>query len=368
MSYAFGQSASGSWLDRVGTRLGYALSLACWSVSSMLHALMRGPWGFGFARAILGLSESPNYPAVVKTIAEWFPRRERALAMGFVNGGSNIGAIIGPIVVPWLAIHWGWQWAFIGTGLMGSIWLLFWIPIYRRPEEHPKVSAIELAHINSDPPEPKTHIPWVTLLGYRQTWAFALAKMLTDPIWWFYMTWLPKFLNSTYKVDLIHIGLPLVIIFVMASVGSVAGGWMSSAMIHAGWSVNYARKLAMLISAALVVPIIGAANVSSLWSSVLLLGLATAAHQSFSSNLYTLVSDMFPKRACGSVSGLGGTFGYLGATLYSTLTGFILVWSGQKYWILFLVAGSAYLLAFLCVQILAPRLEPALVDDAASIA
>ncbi len=358
-SYAFGQLAAGGWLDKVGTRIGYAIALAGWSAASIAHAMVRSAYGFGFVRAFLGVAESPNYPAAVKTLAEWFPKRERAFAMGFVNAGSNVGAILAPLMVPWLAINYGWQWAFIGTGLLGLGWLALWIPLYRRPHEHPRVSPMELAHINSDPPEPTGKIRWVTLLSYRQAWAFALAKFLTDPIWWFYMTWIPKFLNKQHGLQLAKIGLPLVVVYVMADVGSIGGGWLSSIMIQRGWSVNASRKTAMFICALCVVPIAGAANVSNLWTAVALLGLATAAHQGFSSNLYTLVSDTFPKRACGSVSGLGGTFGYLGATLFSSLTGYILTWNGQKYFVLFFIAGTAYLLAFAIIHILSPRLEPA---------
>jgi MFS transporter, ACS family, hexuronate transporter len=362
MAYAFGQMASGAWLDRVGTRVGYVIALAAWSLSSALHALARSALSFGVMRAMLGVSESPNFPAAVKTLAEWFPKRERALAMGVVNAGSNVGAVLAPLAVPWLALHYGWQWAFIGTAAMGMCWLVFWIPIYRRPAEHPRVSPAELAYINMDPPEPVTKVPWVTLLSYRQAWAFVLAKFLTDPIWWFYMTWVPKFLHDRHGLNLSTIGLPLVAVYVMADLGSIGGGWLSSSLIHRGWSINRARKTAMFGCALCVIPIVFASDVSSVWAAVAIVGLATAAHQGFSSNLYTLVSDMFPRRTVGSVAGLGGTFGYLGATLFSGLTGHILNWSGQKYVILFVVAGSAYLVAFTVLHLLAPGLKPAVVD------
>src|SRR3954453_19597042 len=255
LSYAAGQLASGAWLDRVGTRIGYTVSLLGWSVASMLHALARGPWGFGIMRGLLGVTESPAYPAATKTLAEWFPRRERAFAMGFVNAGGNVGAILAPLVVPWLAINYGWQWAFIGTGGIGLIWLFFWVPSYRRPHEHPRVNAAELAYINSDAPEPTTKIRWATLLTFKQAWAFAIGKFLTDSMWWFYMTWFPKFLYDHHGLNLKTIGLPLFVVYFMADVGSIFGGWMSSAMIKRGWSVNASRKAALFLPALTVMSI-----------------------------------------------------------------------------------------------------------------
>lgn len=362
MAYAFGQLGAGAWLDRVGTRLGYAVALALWSVASALHALARGALSFGFMRAMLGVSESPAFPAATKTLAEWFPRRERALAMGIVNSGTNFGAVLAPLLVPWLALNYGWQWSFIGTALLGLFWLAVWIPIYRRPREHPRVSPGELALINSDPPEPATKIPWATLLGHRQAWAFTLGKFCTDPIWWFYLTWIPMFFNKKHGVDLKNIGLPLVTVYVMADLGAIAGGWISSALIARGWSINRARKTAMLACALCVTPIVFAAFVSNKWVAVVLIGLGTAGHQGFSSNLYTLVSDTFPRRAVGSVAGLGGTFGYLGATIFSSLTGYLLIWTNQKYAIIFFIAGSAYLVALGLIHLLAPTLQPAVLD------
>ncbi len=362
LSYAAGQLISGGVLDKIGTRIGYAIALTAWSISSIAHCLARGPWSFGFCRAALGFSESPNFPAATKTLAEWFPKRERALAFGFVNAGTNMGAIIAPAVVPVIASRYGWQWAFVGTGAMGFIWLLFWLPLYRRPAEHPRVSPGELAIINSDPPEPTVNVPWITLLGYRQAWSFAIAKFLTDSMWWFYMTWFPKFLNKQHKLDLLSIGLPLIIIYLMSDIGSISGGWLSSSMIKRGSSINRARKTAIFICALGVVPIMFAQQVSGLWSAVLIMGLATAAHQGFSSNIYTTVSDMFPKRAVASVAGLGGTCGYIGASLFQWLVGYS-VEKRQSYLVPFICAGSAYLVAFLVIQFLAPRLEPAIVEE-----
>jgi ACS family hexuronate transporter-like MFS transporter len=366
MSYAAGQLASGAWLDRVGTRIGYTISLLGWSAASMLHAVARGPLGFGIMRGVLGVTESPAYPAATKTLAEWFPKRERALAMGFVNAGSNVGAVLAPLVVPWLALNYGWEWAFIGTGGAGLVWLIFWIPMYRHPAEHPRVSAAELMLIQSDPPEPTGKVRWRTLLTYKQAWAFAIAKFLTDSMWWFYMTWFPKFLYDHHALDLKTIGLPLIVVYLMADVGSISGGWLSSSMIRRGWSVNRSRKTAMLICALTVTPIMFAQSITGLWGAVFLLGLATASHQGFSSNLYTLVSDTFPKRAVGSVAGMGGTLGYFGATIFQVIVGFS-VEKRHNYILPFVCSGLAYLAAFGVIQLLAPRLEPArIVDDAAT--
>jgi ACS family hexuronate transporter-like MFS transporter len=323
--------------------------------------------GFGVLRCFLGIAESPNYPAATKTLSEWFPKKERAFAMGFVNAGSNVGILIALFLVEPITSRFGWQWAFVVTGGLGFIWLLFWIPIYRRPENHPRVSASELAHINSDPAEPSTKIPWATLLAYRQTWAFALAKFITDAMWWFYMVWFAKFLKERYALDLEHIGLPLVAVFLLADVGSVAGGWLSSSMIRKGAGINRARKTALLLSSLAVLPIMFAENPGSQWISVLFLGLAVAGHQGFSSNLYTLVSDTFPRRAVAGVAGLGGFFGYTGAALWSTASGYIALMH-HGYTVLFTVAAFGYLVAFLIIQILMPRLEPALIDESNSSA
>jgi ACS family hexuronate transporter-like MFS transporter len=364
MSYAAGQLVSGGILDRFGTRLVFAVALCGWSVASMAHALARGAWSFIVMRGVLGVSESPAFPASAKTVAEWFPRRERAFAFGFVNAGTNMGAILAPTLVPILAgkdaVH--WQWAFIATGAAGFVWLLFWIPLYRKPEEHPRVSPAELAHIHSDPVEPITPVPWIRLLGYRQAWAFAVGKFLTDSMWWFYLTWVAKFLHDRHGIDLLHIGLPLVTVYLLSDVGSVAGGWLSSSMIRHGATVNRARKTALFICALAVVPIVFAQDVKGVWSAVLILGLATAGHQGFSSNLYTLVSDMFPKRAVGSVAGFGGCCGYGGASIFQIIVGYLVSSQNPNYLIPFICAGSAYLVAFALIHLLAPRLEPAIVD------
>ncbi len=248
-AYAAGQLIVGGLMDRLGTRLGFSLAVVCWSLAAMGHALARSAFGFGVARFALGLSESGNFPAAIKTVAEWYPKTERALATGIFNSGSNVGAIVAPLVVPWIATRYGWRWAFVITGATGFAWLAAWLAIYRKPEEHPHLSKAELDHIRSDPVEPKMAIPWSRLLRHRQTWAFAAGKFFTDPIWWFFLFWLPKFLNQTYGISLIGLGPPLVVIYLAADVGSIGGGWISSALIHRGWSVNAGRKTAMLVCA-----------------------------------------------------------------------------------------------------------------------
>jgi MFS transporter, ACS family, hexuronate transporter len=309
------------------------------------------------ARGILGVTESPNFPAATKTISEWFPSKERAFAFGFVNAGTNMGAILAPAVVPWLASTYGWQWAFVGTGVVGLIWLFFWLPLYRPPEVHPKVSPEELAYIRSDPPEPVAKVPWLKLFSYRGAWAFGIAKFLTDSMWWFFMTWFPKYLHSQHDLNLLQIGLPLITIYLMADAGSLAGGWLSSAMIRRGATVNRARKTAFLICALGVLPIIGAQNVSGFWAGILILGLAAAAHQGFSSNLYSLVGDIFPKASVGSVAGFGGTLGYVGASIFQVIVGHLVQAEGN-YFIPFLCAGLAYLVAFAVIHLFAPVIKP----------
>jgi len=324
----------------------------------MCHALAHSALGFGAARFALGLGEAGNFPAAIKTVAEWFPKKERALATGIFNSGSNVGAIVAPLAVPFIAINYGWQMAFVITGTLGFIWLAFWLIVYRRPEEHPKLSPAEFAHIQSDPVEPTTKIPWTRLFPHRQTWAFAIGKFMTDPIWWVYLFWLPKFLHTNYGLNITQIGLPLVVIYVSADVGSIGGGWLSSTLIKRGWSVNKSRKTAMLICAVSVIPIIFAANASSLWAAVGLVSLAAAAHQGWSANIFTMTSDMFPRRAVGSVVGIGGMAGSIGGMLIATTVGLILQYV-HSYLPIFIIAGTTYLVALLVIHLLAPRLEPA---------
>jgi ACS family hexuronate transporter-like MFS transporter len=357
-AYALAYLFAGRMMDWVGVRLGYGIAIAFWSLASMGHALARSALTFGAARFALGLGEAGNFPAAIKTVAEWFPKKERALATGLFNAGTNVGAVVTPLVVPWIAIHYGWRWAFVLTGMVGFLWLVLWITMYRRPHEHPKLSRGELEYINSDAAEPPVHIHWARLLRHRETWAFALAKFLTDPIWWFFLFWLPKFLYRNYGLSLGQIGLPLVIVYLAADVGSVAGGWLPSFFIGRGWTVNAARKTAMLICALAVAPIVLASGAANLWVGVGLFGLAAGGHQGFSANVYTLVSDMFPRRAVGSVVGIGGTAGAIGGTLMATVAGLTLQYTGS-YLPLLLLSGSAYLIAVSIVHGLAPKLAMA---------
>lgn len=356
-AYALGLVVSGRLLDRFGTKLGYAVALVFWSLAAMAHALARTPFAFGAARFALGLGEAANFPAAIKSVAEWFPKRERAFATGLFNSGTNIGAIVAPLMVPPLAAAYGWPSAFIATGAIGLLWLLLWLPLYGPPETHPRVSPAELALIRSDPPEATVKVPWLSLLPYRQTWAFALGKFLTDPIWWFYLYWIPKFLNERHGITLTKMGPPVVAIYLIADVGSIGGGWLSSRLIKSGWSVNAARKSTMLLCAILVTPIVFANQVTDVWSAVAIVGLAAAAHQGFSANIFTLVSDMFPKQAVGSVVGIGGMAGAVGGMCIAPLVGYLLEWTGS-YVVPFGIAGGAYLVAMAVIQLLAPRLEP----------
>ena len=358
-AYALGLLAAGRFMDRFGTRIGYSLALSIWSLAAMGHALASSALGFGIARAALGIGEAGNFPAAIKTVAEWFPKKERALATGIFNGGSNIGAIVAPLTVPWIALTYGWQWAFILTGAIGLVWLAFWIPLYARPEVHKRLTRGELAHIQSDPPDPPAaKIPWVRLIPYRQTSAFAIGKCLTDPIWWFYLYWIPPFLRDKHGLDLTTIGPPLIAIYVIADVGSIGGGWLSSFFIKRGWTVNRARKTAMLICALLVTPIVLVSQVKSLWLVVGLIGLAAAAHQGWSANIFTLTSDMFPRRAVGSVVGIGGMAGAFSGATMAVIVGYILQVTGSNYRIPFFMAGAAYLTALLVIHLLVPKIEP----------
>jgi len=363
VAYALGLLLAGRFIDGVGTRISYAVAIGLWTFATTGQSLARSVLAFAVARFVLGLAEAPNFPAAIKTVAEWFPKRERALATGIFNSGANIGAIVAPITAPWIAIHFGWPWAFVFMAAIGVVWIFLWVSVYRRPEKHPKVSPAELAHIQSDPSEPVVAVPWAKLLPHRQTWAFIVGKFLTDPVWWFFLYWLPKFLNARFGLTLSALGWPLVIVYTMSMGGSIAGGWLSARLLKRGWSLNAARKTAMLTCALTVVPIVFAATVHNFWVSVALVGLATASHQGWSANLFTLASDMFPKRAVASVVGIGGFGGAIGGGLIATFTGFVLQITGS-YIPMFVIAGCAYLVALLIIQMLAPGLEPVHLDEA----
>jgi ACS family hexuronate transporter-like MFS transporter len=360
-AYAAGMVLVGRMIDRLGTRIGYALTMLFWSLAAMAHAIAGSLFGFGLARAALGFGEAGIFPASIKTVAEWFPRKERALATGIFNAGTSIGAVATPLIVPWITVHWGWRWAFLLVGALGFVWLGFWLAIYRKPEEHPRLSKAELDFIRSDR-SPVGNIKWMDLLSHRQTWAFVMGKFITDPIWWFYLFWVPDFLQRKHGLVLMQIGVPLMTIYLIADAGSVAGGWLSSSLIHRGKTVNFARKITMLLCAISAVPIMFAPQIKGLWGAVLLLGLATAAHQAFSANLFTLPSDMFPARAVGSVVGIGGMAGAIGGMLIAKIVGYTLQWTGS-YFIPFVMAGTAYLLAVAVIHILVPRMAPASVGE-----
>jgi len=384
-AYALGFIFAGKVMDTLGVRRGFALAIVLWSLAAMAHGLadLLPGWtlavlnldkqtgfafvtltgaavGFALARFALGIGEAGNFPASIKAVAEWFPKKERALATGIFNSGTNIGALLTPLIVPTVATNWGWQWAFIFTGLLGFLWLAWWLAVYRAPEKHPRVSAAELAYIRSDPPDPEVKIPWRRLLPHRQTWAFAIGKFMTDPIWWLYLFWVPDFLNREFQVQVSvsQMGPPLLTIYLIADIGSIGGGWISSHLLKRGWTANRARKTAMLVCALCVVPIVFAASGVGKWTAILLISLAAAAHQGWSANLFTLTSDMFPRRAVGSVVGIGGMAGAVGGMFIAMLVGAVLQATGS-YVSIFIIAGSAYLVALLSIQLLAPRLTPA---------
>ncbi|MBK8946324.1 MAG: MFS transporter [Ignavibacteriae bacterium] len=361
LAYAIGFLFAGWFIDKVGSKLGYTLYLTIWSLAAAAHALVKSTFGFGIARFALGIGESGNFPAAIKTVAEWFPKKERALATGIFNAGTNVGAVIAPLVVPWLALNWGWQSAFIVTGLSGLIWIVFWWPVYKKPSEHPKVSEAELAHIESDPPDPAIKISWSRLLQFKQTWAFASGKFLTDAIWWFYLFWFPLFMNDRFGVNLSSIGLPMIVVYVLADFGSVGGGWLSSFLLKKNWTVNAARKIAMLICALLILPVAASPYVEDKWIAVILIGVAAAAHQGFSANIFTTTSDMFPRKAVGSVVGIGGFAGAMGGFIMNLGAGWLKQNTGS-YEIMFAIAAVIYLIALLIMHVLVPKLEPAVIE------
>lgn len=354
LAYAAGYVGMGRLMDRIGVRYGLTIAVAIWSLAAAAHGLARSVFGFGLARFMLGIGEGGNFPAAIKTVGDWFPVRERALSTGLFNAGSNVGALVTPIVVPWLTITFGWQAAFYATGLVGFIWLFFWLAMYRRPEAQPRLSAEELAYIRSDPDFPTEKLPWLSLLRYRATWAFVIGTFLTSPVWWFYLFWVPDFLYKTHGLNLTNLGPPLVVIYLMTDVGSVGGGWLSSALIKHGMGVLTARKLALLVCALCVVPVFYAPRVESLWLATCLIGLAASAHQGFSANLFTLVSDTMPRNAVSSVVGLGGMAGSIGGMFVAQAAGYVLQATGS-YVPLFSCAAGSYLLAILIMHLILPR-------------
>jgi MFS transporter, ACS family, aldohexuronate transporter len=387
LAYAIGLLVAGGVIDRLGTKTGYAVALIFWSLAAIAHAFAHeytGPAipsltvdprtglaavtlvgsvaGFSLARFALGLGEAGNFPAAIKAVAEWFPKKERALATGIFNSGTNVGALVAPIAVPWITLTWGWEWAFIGTGALGFLWLFAWFGLYHSPREHPRLSPEELAYIESDPAEPVARVPWARLLPHRQTWSFAVGKLLTDPVWWLYLYWVPDFLHRVHHIDLKGSALPIFVIYQIATVGSIAGGWLPAKLLERGWSTNAARKTSLLVPALCVLPIMAAPVVSNMWLAVLLIGCAAAAHQAWSANIYTFSSDMFPKQAVASVIGIGGMAGAVGGMFIALVVGRVLQATGS-YVPIFLMAGSAYLLALGIIQLLVPRMTPVRFDS-----
>jgi ACS family hexuronate transporter-like MFS transporter len=357
VAYAIGLLVAGRFVDKVGTRIGYLVVMAVWSLSAMGHALATTVLEFGIARFSLGLGESGNFPAALKTVAEWFPQSERSLATGIFNSGANLGAILAPLIVPWVTIHYGWHAAFLATGVFSALWILLWFSKYRKPADHPTLSNTELRHIYQDAAEQMSSTtPWAKLLNFRQTWAFALAKFLTDPVWWFFLFWLPDYFNKTYQLDLRHLGLPLILVYSASTVGSIGGGWLPAPFRRLGMTLTRARLAAMLFCACAVVPVFLLNYLHSEWSAIALLSLAAAAHQGWSANLFTTPSDMFPRSAIGSVTGIGGMAGAAGGALLSTYAGRILQLT-HSYATLFVYAASAYLLALAILYLLAPGLK-----------
>jgi ACS family hexuronate transporter-like MFS transporter len=361
-AYAVGLLFIGKLIDRLGTRKGFSLAVFAWSAAAMAHAAASSVLQFAVARFSLGLGEAGSFPAAVKAVAEWFPKKERALATGLFNSGSNIGAIVTPLVVPWITYRFGWRMAFIATGAIGFLWILCWLSLYHRPEEDTHVSAAELAYIRSDPQNQETNlqtvIPWLTLLRSRQAWAVALGKFFTDPIWWVYLFWVPDFLSRNLGLNLSGMRLPLFVIYTGASVGSIGGGWLSSSLLKRGWTLNASRKSAMLVCALAVTPIMVAAHTTNAWLAVSLIAIAAGAHQGWSANIYTLASDMFPRNAVGSVVGFGTMAGAIGGMCIAKTVGYILQRTGS-YVLIFVMAGLAYMVALFFVQLLAPRMQTA---------
>ncbi len=364
LAYAVMMLAWGRILDKIGIKLGFAIAVVWWSLAAMGTAFARTAMQFGAARFLLGVGEAANFPASIKTVAEWFPKSERAFATGIFNSGTNIGAVIAPIMVPLMAAAWGWQSAFIGTGALGFVWLAAWWVFYSSTSAHPRLSGTERHYIQDGMDEPVTSkVPVSAVIGKRQMWAFAAGKLLTDPIWWFYLFWLPKFLAQEHDIRGTALIPYLTTVYIVADFGSVIGGYLSSTLIKRGWTVNAARKITMGIFAAIIPFVIIASQTRSAWLAVGLIGMATACHQAWSANLFTLSSDMFPRRAVGTVVGIGGFAGGIGGIVIAEFAGRVLQRDPSFYLPMFIVAGLIYLVALGVIHLLAPRLERVALAD-----
>jgi len=356
-TYAAGYLLAGRLMDRIGVRAGLMLAVSAWSVAAMAHGLARSVLGFSAARSLLGLAEGACFPASIKAVTEWFPKEQRALATGVFNAGSPVGAILCPLAATWLAERWGWQSAFFATGAAGFVWIAFWAWLYRTAEQHPRISPEELAYIRKDPPESTLKIPWLELLRHRQTWAFLLGMMASAPVWWFFIFWTPDFLNKRFGLNLTQSSLPLMVIFFVSSFGGIAGGWLSSMLLQRGWSVNAARKTALLICALGVLPVFATPLQAGVWPAVALVSLAAAAHSGYAANLYTLVSDTVPRQAVGSVVGIGGMAGSVAGMFFAQVVSRVLDFTHNNYLVPFCLAASTYSLALILIHLLLPRLE-----------
>ena len=355
IAYALGVIFAGRLVDRMGCRVGYPIVTSIWSLAAMGHALVRSVSGFGVARFFLGLGESGNFPAAIKAVTEWFPPKERSLATGIFNSGSSVGAILAPSIVPWVALHFGWRAAFLTTGVFSAIWIVWWSIHYRTP------CAALTTEIKTETSPARPALKWWKLLGYRQTWGFVLGKFLTDPVWWFYLFWMPSYFSARFSLNLSHIGPPLIVIYVLSTVGSVCGGWLPRGFIRLGMDLKHARLAAMLTCACLVVPIGFAGGLNSEWLAVALLSLAASAHQGWSANIFTTVSDMFPGEYVGTVVSFGQVGGALGGAIFAAVAGHILQFTGS-YIPLFLYSSSAYLVGLLLLRTLAPGLKRAIAE------
>ena len=372
VAYAIGYSGAGWFIDKVGVKIGYALAVLLWSLAEIAHAfnwyipveakigllgVSATTFGFCSARFVLGIAEGGNFPAAAKAVSEWFPKKERALAVGIFNSGTNIGAIAAPLLILWLAADFGWPVAFVVTGAAGLFWLIFWLPLYTNPCKHSRISKAELEYIRSDPPDlVGIKIPWWTLMGYRQTWMFIIGTGISGTIWWFWLYWGPDFLLRQYGLDIKHLGLPMVIVYLITGIGSIAGGWLSGFFLKRGWSLNLSRKIAMLVCALCVVPVFTASIINNSWYGALLMGLAMAAHQGFAANLITTVSDTAPRAVVGSIMGLGGTAACVGTFFLGIYVPKILERTGE-YRIILIIASCAYLINLLIIHFINPRLK-----------
>ncbi len=361
IAYAIGYIGMGWLTDKVGIRIGLAVAAILWCFASTAHGLVASVSGFIVARIVLGLGEGGNFPTCIKTIATWFPVRDRALATGIFNSGSNVGAMAAPLIGALVVSLHGWQAAFYVTGSIGFIWVIYWLMTYKSPAEHPQVSSAELAYINSDPEVPAVKVPWATLLAYPGTWVYILGAVLTNPAWWFYNNWVPSFLNSKFHVTLFAVGLPLVVIYLLTDVGSIVGGWISSTLIKRGTEVFTARKITLLICAVFTVPVFLAPQLDSMWAAVILIGLAMAAHQGFSANLFTLVSDTMPRGAVASAVGLGGGISSLASAFSAAAVGRVLDATGNNYTVVFFVCASVYVIATVVIHFILPRSRESMV-------